>query len=154
VRSRSWSLLVVTVVALVGALAAFACSSGDDGEEMVASRIEVTATEFAFQPAEIRMKAQQHYEISLRNDGQVLHDWRIDEIPATDVSRGSSDEHGMEGMEGTATAGGMMMLDLAAEPGKSADMSFTPTRPGEYVFYCTVPGHREVGMEGTLMVEQ
>lgn len=36
--------------------------------------------------------------------------------------------------------------------GGSADAS-AELEPGEYVFYCAVPGHRESGMEGTLTVK-
>jgi plastocyanin len=40
--------------------------------------------------------------------------------------------------------------DLVSEGSTSVSAEL---EPGEYVFYCSVPGHREGGMEGTLTVE-
>jgi plastocyanin len=40
--------------------------------------------------------------------------------------------------------------ELVAESSSSAVVDL---KPGTYTFYCTVPGHREAGMEGTLTVK-
>jgi plastocyanin len=36
---------------------------------------------------------------------------------------------------------------------EGSDSATAELEPGEYKFYCTVPGHRQGGMEGTLTVE-
>lgn len=43
-------------------------------------------------------------------------------------------------------------VQIASMPGMSALVTFTPTEPGTYEFYCAVPGHREAGMVGTVIV--
>jgi len=51
-----------------------------------------------------------------------------------------------------ATANGNVLgeTDIFAAGDESLDL--TDVAPGKYVFYCTVPGHREGGMEGDLTV--
>src|SRR5215218_8288416 len=51
-----------------------------------------------------------------------------------------------------ATANGNVLgeTDIFAAGEESLDL--TDVAPGKYVFYCTVPGHREGGMEGDLTV--
>lgn len=36
---------------------------------------------------------------------------------------------------------------------ESTDTAVVNLKPGTYTFYCTVPGHRQAGMEGTLTVK-
>ncbi len=52
----------------------------------------------------------------------------------------------VERIDGAAT-------DIIA-PGATTEVTFnTPSEPGEFAFWCTVPGHRDRGMEGTFVVK-
>jgi nitrite reductase (NO-forming) len=79
--------LVVALGAMLGTTGAPAEFRPDDGTAIAAAEttvttsdqvlgtIEVVATEFAFEPSRIEVDAPGRYEISLRNDGDILHDF-------------------------------------------------------------------------------
>ena len=90
-----------------------------------ARRVEVAATSFEFDPDEITVTAGEDIAIVLTSDDR-LHDFTIDDI----------DVH------------------VAADRGETAEGGLRVDEPGEYTYYCTVAGHREAGMEGTLVVEE
>lgn len=139
----------LTLLAVGLFLAGCAGGGGGDG-----SKITVVASDFSFQPREVRVQAQQRFTVTLRNKGSVLHDWTVDAIPVTAVSGKESPAHDMAGMAGmTGTAAGEHALHVAAAAGKSSEVTFTAAKPGEYTFYCTVLGHRQAGMEGKIIVE-
>ena len=89
-----------------------------------ASRIEVAAHSFAFEPDEIHVQAGEDIAIDLTSD-DLLHDFTIDEL----------DTH------------------ISADAGDTAEGGLRTDEPGRYTYYCAVEGHREAGMEGTLVVE-
>lgn len=126
--ARRKALLGVLAFALV--FAATACGDGDaDGDAGGdagggGTRLEVTATEFQFAPADLTAPADTPVTIVLTNEGAVEHDLVIEET-AEKVVHVAAGETG----EGQIT--------LPA---------------GTYTIYCSIPGHREAGMEGTLTV--
>jgi uncharacterized cupredoxin-like copper-binding protein len=84
----------------------------------------ISTVDLAFEPAELAIPAEVSVVITLQNDGALEHDFVIEDTEfKTDLIAGG----------GT----GEVAVTLPA---------------GEYVFYCSVTGHREAGMEGTLTV--
>ena len=90
-----------------------------------ARRIEVTARSFEFDPAEITVTAGEDVAIVLTSE-DLLHDFTIDELDAHVAA--DADETNEGGLH-------------------------APDEAGRYAYYCTVSGHQEAGMEGTLIVE-
>jgi plastocyanin len=118
-------LLTYICVALALPLALLACGS-DEEEEAGGQTVDVTATEFAFNPPDIQLDEAGTYTFHLTNAGEFEHALEID-------------GQGIE--EETDVIGG----------GESADVTVDLT-DGEYEIYCPVGNHREMGMEGTLVV--
>ncbi|MDO8209142.1 plastocyanin/azurin family copper-binding protein [Conexibacter sp. CPCC 206217] len=67
-------------------------------------------------------------EIDSRNASSVPHDIALASADGSELGKGE-----------TVSGGGVSRVDV-------------DVRPGRYTFYCTLPGHREAGMEGTLTV--
>jgi plastocyanin len=51
-----------------------------------------------------------------------------------------------------ATTNGNLIGEVQPFSGGKQTLDLNDLKPGKYVFYCTVPGHREAGMEGDLTV--
>lgn len=108
----------------------------------------VKMTNFAFTPDVLEVNAGDVLEIAIQNVEPVLHDFTIDKIGA-DVHisyLGGTGQHAHAEVDIDAD-----VHFALTEPG-SGVVHLRVFEPGEYVFYCTVPGHREAGMEGTLIV--
>jgi plastocyanin len=52
----------------------------------------------------------------------------------------------------TLVIDGVKGFKLTVSPGAKSDTGTVDLKPGEYIYYCTVPGHRSQGMQGTITV--
>lgn len=137
-KTRWLALLVASA-----ALSACASRGGEADAELT-----VEAKEFAFAPATLEVTAGQPVKLTLQNTGALEHDFSVMEIPMEGHAEESGGmEHDMPGMAEEPE------LHVAAAAKQHATLEFTPTKPGTYEFWCTVSGHKDAGMTGTLVVK-
>ena len=90
-------------------------------------------------------------KLTLVNDGRVEHDVEVAGVPTEDIEVvGAAERH--ERLGGGHHDDGVIAAH--AEPGTTATVLFTPTEVGVFEFACTIPGHKEAGMVGKLVVTE
>ncbi len=108
------------------------------------TEVQLTMVEFEYQPSEITVTAGQPVRMTLVNNGTLEHDFSILEFPMEMTSTETGGHEMGSGMEPEMHASAMV--------GESMMVEFTPTAPGSYEFFCSVAGHKEAGMAGTITV--
>jgi plastocyanin len=123
----------ISDAAVASALEAAAAMAGGGGEATPEAQAAAATTEFAVEAIDIaydvkslEIPANTDVTITITNNGVAVHDFNIE---GTDIASGF-----INGGGSTAT----VTVNLA---------------PGEYTFFCSVPGHRAAGMVGTLTVK-
>jgi len=111
-------------------LALSACGGSETSVQMDVSTISITSgldgDEFAFAPSVIEIKTGESTRIVFDNQGTIAHDF---EIPDLEI------------VIETTNAGNKGEITFVA-----------PSMAGSYDFICSIPGHKEAGMVGQLIV--
>ena len=90
----------------------------------VATTVSVEARDLSFTPKALEVAANQQFELVMHNAGVIVHNVTID-APG---------------------------VQLVVSPRQTGTTVVEGLAPGTYPFYCSVSGHRQAGMEGTLTV--
>jgi uncharacterized cupredoxin-like copper-binding protein len=102
--------------------------------------LEISADDFTYSPADIQLEKARKVTINFENTGQVEHDLQLDGLNAEILE---AESHHSEEKEG---------IHIHAKPGDKSSITFKPLESGTFEFYCTLPGHKESGMVGSLRV--
>lgn len=107
----------------------------------VSDKIDVTMTDFQFQPSQYTVPAGQEISLNSTNNGAVIHNFVIMKLG---TSAGDFfDEEDIPNV----------YWEVELPPGASTTTSFTaPTEPGTYEVVCRTEGHIMSGMVAKLTV--
>jgi plastocyanin len=136
------AVVIATAAALVSAFVLAGCGGSSDSESATTGETTSGETTSGGEGTTLQLAADP--------DGALRYDKTTLEAPAGKVTivltNDSSVEHDVA-IEGN----GVDVQSDLVDNGGTSDASATLTA-GTYTFFCTVPGHEEAGMKGTLTV--
>ena len=168
-RKLSFSLGMIGV--LVGLVACVGLSAARIASAASVHKMTLVMKEFKFEPSKVQLKVGEQVELTIRNAGQVSHDWmagrglvntteekgfRTDLVALlkpTETGRQYATER--VGMASKADSIKRISGGDEIEPGGQVTLRFTvpATAKGEWSMGCLMTGHYESGMKGTIIVK-
>ena len=142
--------VVVVSVALIGSgagigLAWAASTPAPSQQPLVDVRVHLgnPANELVFEPSQLIFEAGKRYKLFLDNPSAQKHYFTAkdfaDNIWSQKVEAGSVEVKGA-------------IDELELKSGAEAEWVFVAMKPGHYKLHCSIPGHAEAGMTGSLTI--
>ncbi|HUZ00832.1 MAG TPA: cupredoxin domain-containing protein [Thermomicrobiaceae bacterium] len=123
------ALALLAVAVLGGCSRSGATPIPTESTGPVVTPITVVMTEMLFTPSAFTVPVGSKVVVTLKNQGVVPHDFTIDNV-------------------------GGQQVQQVVPAGQTTTVTFlAPTQPGQLTFYCSQPGHRQAGMQGTITVQ-
>ena len=125
-------------------------SAGEPGNPKKPARIvQVTMGEsdgkMLFIPARIEVRKGDQIKFVLRNNGELEHEFVL-------ASTADNLKHAEE-MKNNPNMAHEEPNGREVEPKQAGEMIWKFTKAGEFEYACLIPGHREAGMVGTIVVK-
>lgn len=126
-------------------------AAGEPGQARKPARlIEIVMAEgdgkMMYEPARLEIKKGEQVKFVLRNRGELLHE----------IVLGTAQEnlaHAEEMEKHPDMPHGDEPNARHVEPGKTGELIWKFTKAGVFEYACLIPGHREAGMVGTIVVK-
>lgn len=149
-KANRW---IGAALAMAVALPAVAENGRDDPNESwlppsirwdQAEQVIVELADNRFEPEQLAFDAGRPYKLVLRNVGKRAHDLVDLDFFHSIVLKAV--------VSSTGSVFTPHVHSVSVQPGQETTIYFVGVRPGDFDMFCSLPGHREDGMEGRLRI--
>lgn len=134
--------LIITCLILWGITNNFPTLAATEATEVHVS-LGNAKGELVFVPDHLEFRAKEKYKLLLDNPSPTKHYF---------TSKDFADASWTQKVEAAKVEVKGAIHELELKPSAEAEWVFVPMKPGNYELHCSIPGHKEAGMIGEIVV--